>query len=304
MKKFCIKLFILFVLLVIMIGLIIFIPLPENSYDLAIIDKHRVLAGTKSPKIVLAGGSNLAFGIDSEAIQNEFHIPVVNMGVHAGFGLGRILHDISRFLQQGDILLIIPEYDHFVNIWNGDGAAYELIILNVRQNHLLLSLYYGLPSGFSNYLYTHIVKIVKKTIDSSLFSYSRDGFNEYGDYIKHLGMTNQVFGTSASVGTINMTYINNFFKFIDDFTERGITVMLSYPCYQEGSFRNSIELIQEVDKVFKSKENLLVISTPVSYCFPTNYFFDTPYHLNIEGRSVRTKQLIEDLRASIFHPNR
>jgi len=131
-------------------------------------------------------------------------------------------------------------------------------------------------------------------------AYSRDGFNEYGDYIKHLGMSNQVFDARATVGTINVTYLNRFFKFIDDFTGRGITVMLSYPCYEARSFRNSVEVIQELDRVFRSKENLLVISTPLSYCFPTNYFFDTVYHLNREGRSLRTSQLIQDLQASDF----
>jgi len=101
--------------------------LPEYSYNLAIIDKQRILANTKSPKIVLAGGSNLAFGIDSESIQQRFNRPVVNMGLHADLGLGRILDNISPFLNSGDILLIAPEYSHFTSTWNGGRTAYELI---------------------------------------------------------------------------------------------------------------------------------------------------------------------------------
>ena len=105
MKKFLVRIFIVFILsLFIVVGIIFMIPLPENSYDFAIIDKHRILAGTKSPKIVLAGGSNLAFGIDSAEIENKLNIPLVNMGLHAGIGLGRILNDISPFLNSNDIL--------------------------------------------------------------------------------------------------------------------------------------------------------------------------------------------------------
>jgi len=286
----------MFILLAAGIGAIILIPLPENAYDLAIIDKHRILAGTKSPKIVLAGGSNLAFGIDSVDIQKELHIPVVNTGLHVGFGLGRILDDISPFLNPGDILLVAPEYGFFTNVWNGNGAAYELI-LDVRQYRLLWSPYYGLPSGFINYLSTHLRVIIQKYSINPL-AYSRNGFNKYGDFLKHLNMENQPVSSFHDLGSLNRTYLKRFFHFVDDFARRGITVVLSYPCYEEQSFCNSAGLIQNLDTAFRAKENLLVISTPASYCFPADYFFDTGSHLNREGRSMRTRQLIQDLQVS------
>lgn len=74
--------------------------------------------------------------------------------------------------------------------------------------------------------------------------------------------------------------------------------MLSYPSYEEQLYRNSASLIQELDKAFRAKENLLVISRPESYCFQTNWFYDTAYHLNAEGRTQRTEQVLESLRAS------
>jgi hypothetical protein len=295
-KKFFIKVFILFALLVVGIVIIIFQPLPGNSYDLAIIDKHRILSNTKSPKIVLAGGSNLAFGVDSAEIQNKLHIPVVNTAVHADFGLGRMLDDISRFLNPEDILFIIPEYEQFISAWNGSAVAYELIF-NARQYQLLWSTYYDLPDSFFSYLRTYL-KIFIYNVAPNPFAYSRDGFNEYGDYVKHLGFTNRPFISSENAGIINWTYLNNFFRFVDDFTKRGIMVMLSYPCFEEQSFHNSAALIQELDMLFRAKENLLVISTPESYCYPAEYFYDTVYHLNREGRAVRTNQLILDLQAS------
>jgi hypothetical protein len=296
MKKLLIKIFIMFILLTTGIMIMALISLPENSYDLAIIDKHRILAETKNRKLVLAGGSNLAFGIDSAEIQNEFNLPVVNMGLHAGIGLGRILDDISPFLNSGDILLIVPEYSHFTGSWNGSEAAYELIF-DVRQYRLLWSSYYGLPSGFSNYLSTHLLGIVQKTNNvSNPLAYSRDGFNEHGDYVKHLGIEKQSFVSSGGSGKLNQASLNNFFRLIDYLTKRGIIVMLSYPCYEEQSFRNSATFIQELDKVLRAKGNLLVISNPESYCFPSDYFFDTASHLNREGRFARTSQLIQDLQ--------
>jgi hypothetical protein len=278
-------------------------PLPENSYDLAIIDKNYILANTDSPKIILVGGSNLAFGIDSAAIQSTFHLPVVNMGVQAGFGLGRILDDVLPFLRNGDILLIIPEYQHFTSEWNGGGgAAYELIF-DARQFRFLWSSYYGLPQKFPAYLSMHLKGIIARFTAPNPLAYSRYSFNEYGDYIQHLEHENQPFTPSENSGFANRSYLNHFYRFVDDFSSRGITVLLSYPSYEAQSFRNNAALIQELDKTFREKTNLQVISKPESYCFPTDLFYDTTYHLNAKGRLMRTGQLIRDLEASGLLPD-
>ena len=129
-------------------------------------------------------------------------------------------------------------------------------------------------------------------------AYSKDGFNEYGDYVKHLGMKNQSFSSFENMGTINQTYLSNFFRFVDDFSKRGITIMFSYPSFEEKSFNNSAALIHELDMSLRAKQNLQVISTPESSCYPAAYFYDSAYHLNMEGRVIRTNQLIQDLQAS------
>jgi len=311
-KVFFIKFFIGCVLpaVLLMLAVIYLLRLPENSYDLAIIDKNIILADTKSPKIVLAGGSNLAFGVDSAAIQERFHIPVVNTAVNASFGLGRMLDYISPFLQTGDVLIIASEYDHFTSVWNGTSAAYEMIF-DLREHRFFRTSYYGLPGGFYDFFHTRlriimdglrngIAKIFKQREQNKEDpkALSRNGFNEHGDYIKHLGMEKKPFDPAGNMGLVNKTYLKNFFRYVDGFTKRGITVVLSYPSYEEQSFRNSAAVIQELDTLLRAKENLLVISTPESYCYPTDSFHDTVYHLNMEARAVRTNQLIQDLQAS------
>lgn len=67
----------------------------SNDYMEAIIDKHRRVREIKRPKIILCGGLNLAFGINSQEIQNEFAVPVVNLGLHAGLGLQFTLNELK-----------------------------------------------------------------------------------------------------------------------------------------------------------------------------------------------------------------
>ena len=64
------------------------------------------------PKIVLLGHSSLAFGIDSERIEEAFGMPVVNMGLHGGNG-NAFHEEMAKYnVEQGDIYIIChSDYD-------------------------------------------------------------------------------------------------------------------------------------------------------------------------------------------------
>jgi hypothetical protein len=298
MKKLGIQIALLCVLIITTILVIVLLPpRSDGSFMLSIVDKHRILENTKSPKIVLAGGSNAAVGIDSAEIQNVFHIPAVNISVSVGIGLGRILDDVSPFLNNGDILIIAPEYDHFTNFWNGRELAFDLIFITRQFRMLWSPNYYDLPRNFNAYILYRLKAAVVRylPLNSSLPS-PRYDFNEYGDNVRHLTMeSHPSISPAENIGTVNKKYLASFFRFVDEFTARGITVVLSYPSYETESFNNSAAEIAELDAAFRAKENLKVISNPKDYAFPAGLFFDSYYHLNAEGRALRTKQLIEDL---------
>jgi hypothetical protein len=301
MKKLFSKLLILLLLVISPPIIIILLPLPPNSYSLAIIDKHKLLENAVAPHIVLAGGSSLAFGVDSDLIQNALDIPVINTGVTAGFGLGRMLDDLGPFLNSGDILVVAPEYQHFESIWNGTGGAYNLIF-DIRQYRLLAHpLFYGFPQGIPSYIQIKILDMIPRPFNP--LAYTRDGFNEYGDYIKHLNVENQPFYSSKPIKTLNRRYLAQFFRLAETFKERGVTVLLSYPGFEEPVFSASAAFIRELDTALRAHMALTVISKPENYAFPRAYFYDTSYHLNAKGRELRTVRLIRDLER-YFQSNR
>ena len=87
----------------------------DGHYVAAIIDKQKSLRSCPSPKIILVGGSSLAFGLDSEMIESRVRRPVLNMGLHAGFGLKFMIEEVKPYVDSGDVVLLVPEYEHF---WN------------------------------------------------------------------------------------------------------------------------------------------------------------------------------------------
>ena len=61
-------------------------PQYDTSYNAALHDKIDRIEMIEEPKIVLIGNSNVAFGFDSEMIEEAFGMPVVNMGLHGALG--------------------------------------------------------------------------------------------------------------------------------------------------------------------------------------------------------------------------
>ena len=93
-------------LAIIVCFLSIVIPEYEQEYTAGLIEKVEKLENTKGPKIVLIGNSNLAFGINSEKIEEEMGMPVINMGLHGGLG-NVFAEEMAKInVEAGDIYVI------------------------------------------------------------------------------------------------------------------------------------------------------------------------------------------------------
>ena len=86
---------------------------PRYGYMAAFEDKVRMLQEHRDPSIILIGGSNVAFGIDSEILENEIQLPTLNTGLHAGLGLQFYLDVAEKYARRGDIVVLLPEYELF-----------------------------------------------------------------------------------------------------------------------------------------------------------------------------------------------
>ncbi len=90
-----------------------------KGYLGAAIDKHNRLAQQPAPRVVFVGGSNLAFGLDSAEIERSLGYGVVNMGLDLSLGLDFMLREIEPFLARGDVVVISPEYEEFIDMYPG-----------------------------------------------------------------------------------------------------------------------------------------------------------------------------------------
>jgi hypothetical protein len=63
------------------------------------------------PRLIVGGGSGALYGVRARELARELGIPVLNAGLHAGLGLEYILHEVTRLARPGDTVLLALEYD-------------------------------------------------------------------------------------------------------------------------------------------------------------------------------------------------
>lgn len=278
----------------------------ENSSDYiaSIIDKHERAQKIKTPKIIFAGGSHLAFGLDSEMVEKELSVPVVNLGINAGLGLSFMLEEVKHVMNENDIIIISFAYlqpnDEILELKIMAGDYYK-----EARKFYSLSMYQYLKLYFSNTRKKYIDLIdnlfkgrsnTTKALEDSkeVNVYSRSSFNKYGDMVAHLNLKPKE--NLADKEVFNYQYweeiksINEFAKYVQ---KRNAKVYFMYPNMTVGEYNKNQKVIERLSSDIEKNMKVEKLNTPTSFVYPENLFFDTVYHLNKDGRAINTKKIIE-----------
>ena len=273
------------------------------EYNGAIIDKVNRLKEIDEPKIVLVGNSNVAFGIRSELIENEFGMPVVDAGLHGGLG-DEFHENLTLYnINSGDIIIQFP---HSYCAKETKMEDYPLAWITI-ENHTNLWKYIPKSEWYNMFLAfpTYVKKCVKLYIEGvgnlqdEGTSYTRGAFNEYGDNIyARYDTTRYIFPNDyeTPVPEIDDKYINRINRNNRVITEKGAKYFIAGCPYACNNKINYIEEFKRTTNILDEKLDCDIISDLSDYLYPYDYFYNTQYHLTEEGAVVRTNQLISDLK--------
>jgi len=285
--------------------LVLFSPHDNENYMAAAVDKHRLLYSVPSPRIILIGGSNIAFSVDSQMLAEHFGMPVINMGLNVDLGLRYILNEVRPALRDGDILLIFPEYAHFSDI-PLDGKARELGTLIKLCPKCISGINtplqaYNVVSGIFQASESDILRAVGKPVEHSVV-YERKGFNAWGDMVAHLdqptpsGFANSIPKIKVSSSSPAIELLNIFYESLD---AAGVEVFLIYPAIPINIYKAQQENFNTLDEFIKTGVEIPVVGAPQDFIYAKKLFYDTTYHLNREGRRLHTNHVI-DMLAPLF----
>lgn len=286
------------------ISLIVLLSVPNHYIQLSYfgVNTKRQIERAKTidePKIVFIGGSHCAFGLCSPMISEHFNMPVCNTGVNYIFGLLAQLQLYEEYIKEGDIVVVMPEYQQFFG---------DVYLGNEEYLGLLTSVY---PRGYRNLTFqqqVHLLPYVPRAFDAALkmrhkapkenSPYSPVALNEFGDiemydlrkHIEDKDWTPDRFEyMDFQMGAIRA--LTDFDKYCKNHNAK---LIILPPVYKSTSFNVNKESIDLVWDSLK-KNGLPLASLPIHYCLADTLFYDSDSHLTYDGTMVRTHQVIEDM---------
>lgn len=282
----------------------------KNDYGLASVLKHDRLDALVGNKIVLVGGSNLAFGVVSPKIEERTGCPVVNMGMNGYFGVRFMLEEVKPSLRQGDVVVVAFEWDNYFK--SIDGSPVNLFGLAKSNPQALTFMTWkqrfdaavmGIPLAAQAKVRRAIAGVVSlvrppREEDDKLINQieSLAGFTADGDLVSHIGVRWPGDFEQAILGDhVDPDVVPTIAAFADDMQERGVRVIVSFTPYMDTAFAERPEPIEKAFAQIQAAMPGLTPSRPQDYLFDASQHFDTVYHLNDEGRHVRSERLAADI---------
>ena len=286
------------------------------GYLAAFEDKLRLLKEHSEPTIIVIGGSNVAFGIDSSRLKKEFGYPIINAGLHGALGLDIYLDLVDRYARHGDIVVFMPEWAMVAGKFDPEELNLQQLLREspsawkhyIRSNSFepksflddlaLPEFAYAIQSGMkirSSQTHAKLTKVAEAP-----GTYSRLNFNEQGDFIGH-----HKFGAVKEINNLecNFRFPPTIFKqTIDKFNavhaklqNRGVQLYFAYPPLPKKFYHKFESGICATHDRFVNELNFPVLHHPEMSKFPSHQFYDTIYHLNLKGKTNRTNLIARSL---------
>ena len=270
--------------------------------------KYERLKETSGKRIVLVGGSGVAFDCDSALMDDFFpSYEIVNFGMYAGLGTKAVMDLSENYIHEGDIVILSPEQSEqtFSDYFNGeymwqaaDGAFGMLRDLKSENFEAML----GNFPRFALEKLNYVMKGQKPQTDSI---YQKKSFNTYGDIELDTCRENilpngydvnqKVRFTEDVVQPEFMDYMNDWAKRLE---KKGAVVWYRYCPVNKLSVEDMDDLA-EYDVFLRQKMDFPVIGNPENSLMEAEWYFDTNFHLNQPGKEVYTVQLIRDMKAML-----
>ncbi|WP_291906390.1 hypothetical protein [Chitinophaga sp. CB10] len=274
----------------------------EMDYVGGIVIKHKRLNEVKGPRLIFAGGSNMAFGLDSRAVEVATQMPVVNLALHGGLGLDFILEELKDVTRGGDVVVLSPEYFLEAGRYELDAAVAAFMPESKKYfKHDFYTVFkYSIESRFDQIGYNRDYLMARwrrrksaPERDYAAEVYAHNAFNGYGDVVAHLELP--AYGAPKVPLKLHAGYWDGIPKINAAATileQRGVKFYFVFPTFCQSSYNNNAATISALEATLRKDLRIPVISRPQDFVYADSLYYDSYYHLAKTGRALRTQQLI------------
>ena len=287
MKNFLYKVLFLYFSIVTIYSILTYNWVPANytGHNLtAAYDKLELLANKKSPKILFSGGSSCALGINTEEIGTLFNLDVYNLGLHSALGVKYYLDQLLNHAKNKDVIFLV--FEHFMPYEGNPALLDRLKPITNTKTGLMLSF----RNNFINN-YEYFVDLISS--ENTVSSTNR--FNETGDFIGHLNKNSiQFLSEQAIFKNIDLIFVLN--DFYNSLEQKGVKVYILYPPLMESSIVDNYEEVLNKINEFERELEIPILFKFEDCIYRDQLFFDQNYHLNKDGRSKYTNNIINVIK--------
>jgi len=283
-----------------------------NSFLHAANLKHQRLADAEGKRLILVGGSNIVQGVNSDQLEELLpDYRPTSMSLTMVLGLPFMLDEVRYAIREGDVVMILPEYQLFsagkqVSAANAAFIA-EMIMSRpaaldcVTPAVLRAFLDQGGLSLLGQVLRGFTLENVKRSLPPKRTPVAKrygGAFNEDGDAIWHRDLAPVPF-PAFRMRPVDPEKLRETIVLLNEFHDfcrgRGAKVCLHYPPLPqpEPAVR---EVLADIDRQLRGGLNFPVLNPPEASFYGVDQFHDTCYHLAWKAIPSRTAQLAEALR--------
>ena len=285
----------------------------QDSYYAQLPALYRRLEASQGKRLILVGGSNVAFGVDAGLLEHMlaqygYEYTVCPFGLYAAVGTSAMLELSQRQLHEGDIVVLAVEpTDETLSTYFGASAFWKCaeeapeLLAAVGSAHRA-----ALAGNYVGFLQERASILRSGDFPKPDGAYAKSAFEENGNMSFHRTGNIMALGwdTGAPVELAAVSVSPDFAQQVNDYCqnaqERGAEVYLSFSPVNRSALTGGPEAgAAAYFRTCLGAFDCPIISDPNRYILDSGWFYDSNFHLNSAGAVLRTCLLAEDLLAQL-----
>lgn len=264
-------------------------------------------------KIVVIGNSNVAFGVDSALAERlfkeaELDYAVCNFGLYGSLGTKMMLDLADDFIQKDDIVIFTPEvnaqslslYFSAKEAWyaiDGDMAMFSAFAEEDKGK---------LIGNFFGYVSDKYILHESGQMAQGSGVYAAASFDEYCDLKNYsrpynalpnlVDINNPLSFDVSQFGEGFIEYVNEWYS---EIKKKGAEMYYSFAPMNRKAFAEGISGAEEFYDFIAESFDFPVIGYVEDYIMDPEWFYDSNFHLNEYGMTIRTVNLVNDLKTEL-----
>lgn len=308
-KRILIIALLLLAVLCVPLILICFAFIADPQYDMSFYGgmgiKYDRIKNIDGKKIVVVGGSSVAFGLRSDIMELETGMPVVNFGLYANLGTKYMLDVAEDYINDGDIVIIAPEqnnqalslYYNAEAVWYSIDGKFE-ILNNINKEN-----YGDMAREFLKFTSGKFKYWQSGNKPSPEGVYNVKSFNAFGDieFVREYNIMNNGYDEHTPISfkknVIDDSFIDYINAYAENLSKKGASVYYTFSPMNRLASVSDAEDSNDYYIYLTEKLNFAIIGNPETHLLESGWFYDSNFHLNESGAIYYTALLAQELKA-------